>query len=88
MKDQIEKFRELNDFLNTLTEKKIRYEEQLKSKRKDFATLKKEIEDAGYDPTKLGEIIKKKEEKFKKSISDFEKELTTVSEQLSEIEAS
>ena len=87
MKDQIELFRSLNDKLNGLNEKKIRFEEQLKAKRKDFQALRKDIEEGGYDPTKLSEIIKSKEEKIKVSISDFESKLNKVSEQLSEIEA-
>ena len=87
MKDNIEHFRELNDSLKNLSEKKIRFEEQLKAKKKDFVALKKQIEDAGYDPTKLDSIINQKEETLKSSITDFEKKLDKVSKQLSEIEA-
>jgi chromosome segregation ATPase len=87
MKDQIELFRELNDKLNSLNEKKIRFEEQLKSKKKDFISLRKEIEDAGYDPTKLSVIKKEKEDQVKVDIENFEKKVNKVSEQLSEIEA-
>ena len=86
MKDQIEHSKELNEDLKTLTEKKIRLEEQFNSKKKDLTDLVQEIKEAGYDPRKLGEIIKGKEEDLQKSIGTFEKDLQKVSEQLTEIE--
>lgn len=86
MKDQIERFRELNDKLKGLSEKKIRLEEQYKSKKEALTNLVKEIKDAGYDPKNLGTVIKEKEESLKTAISSFEGELQKVSEQLSEIE--
>lgn len=86
MKDQIEQFKELNEDLKTLTEKKIRLEEQFNSKKKDLTDLVQEIKEAGYDPRKLGEVIKGKEEDLQKAIGTFEKDLQKVSEQLTEIE--
>lgn len=86
MKDQIERFRELSDKLKNLSEKKIRLEEQFKSKKAALTELVKEIKDAGYDPKNLGEVIKEKEEALKNAIGTFEQELQTVSTQLAEIE--
>lgn len=86
MKDQIERFKELNDKLKNLSEKKIRLEEQFKNKKQTLTDLIKEIKAAGYDPTKLSEVIKEKEETLKNDISTFENELQTVSTQLAEIE--
>lgn len=86
MKDQIERFRELNDKLKGLSEKKIRLEEQYKSKKEALTNLVKEIKDAGYDPKNLGAVIKEKEESLKTAISTFEGELQKVSEQLTQIE--
>ena len=43
MKDQIEHFQKLNQNLKRLSEKKIRYEEQLKAKKQAFMDLKQEI---------------------------------------------
>ncbi len=86
MKDQIERFRELNDKLKGLSEKKIRLEEQYKSKKEALTNLVKEIKDAGYDPKNLGVVIKEKEESLKTAISTFEEELQKVSEQLTQIE--
>lgn len=86
MKDQIEHFKELNENLKTLTEKKIRLEEQFNSKKKDLTDLVQEIKEAGYDPRKLGEVIKEKEDNLQKAIGTFEKDLQKVSEQLTEIE--
>jgi len=86
MKDQIEHFRELTDKLKNLSEKKIRLEEQFKSKKKNLTDLIQEIRDAGYEPKNLGSIIKEKESALKDAIENFDKELQTVSTQLSEIE--
>lgn len=86
MKDQIEHFKELNDKLKNVTEKKIRLEEQFRNKKQTLTELIKEIKDAGYDPTKLNDIIAEKEDSIKAAIKEFEEELQAVSAQLSEIE--
>lgn len=86
MKDQIERFRELNDKLKTLSEKKIRLEEQFKSKKQALTDLVTEIKNAGYDPKNLGVVIKEKEEALKTAISSFEGELQKVSGLLTQIE--
>jgi len=87
MNDQIERFKELNENLKNLSEKKIRFEEQFKTKKQSLAELIREIKEAGYDPIKLNEAIQEKETALKKAIAKFEKELQEVSSQLSEIEA-
>jgi uncharacterized protein (UPF0335 family) len=86
MKDQIELFKELSEKLKTMSEKKIRLEENFKTKKQALTDLVKEIKDAGYDPRNLGEIIQEKENSLKEAISTFELELRTVSTQLAEIE--
>jgi uncharacterized protein (UPF0335 family) len=86
MKDQIENFRNLQSKLRNLSDKKIRLEEQFKTKKKDLTDLISEIREAGYDPKNLGAVIKEKESSLKVAIDSFEKDLQTVSTQLSEIE--
>lgn len=86
MKDQIERFRELSDKLKGLAEKKIRLEEQYKTKKQALSDLVKEIKDAGYDPRNLGTVIREKEESLTKDISSFENDLQEVSSKLAEIE--
>jgi uncharacterized protein (UPF0335 family) len=86
MKSEIEKFTALNQTLSDLRDKKIRLEEQFKSKKASLSELLKEIKAAGYDPTKLKEIIQEKETSLKKQIADFEQEVTKVSSALSKIE--
>jgi uncharacterized protein (UPF0335 family) len=86
MKNQIERFKELNDKLKTMSEKKIRLEENFKTKKQALTDLVKEIKDAGYDPRNLGEVILEKENSLKEAISTFEQELQAVSTQLAEIE--
>lgn len=86
MKDQIENFRDLQSKLRNLSDKKIRLEEQFKTKKKDLTNLITEIREAGYDPKNLGVVIKEKEASLKIAIDSFEKDLQTVSTKLSEIE--
>jgi len=86
MKDQIELFKELNVKLKTMSEKKIRLEENFKTKKQALTDLVKEIKDAGYDPRNLGEVIQEKENSLKTAINTFEQELQAVSTQLAEIE--
>jgi uncharacterized protein (UPF0335 family) len=86
MNDQIEQFRNLNEQLKTLSEKKIRLEEQYKAKKEALTNLIVEIKGKGYDPKKLGEVIKQKEKELNNSIEEFKKELEEVSAELTEIE--
>lgn len=86
MKDQIERFKELSEKLKGVSERKIRLEEQYKSKKQSLTDLLTEIKNAGYDPKTLGSVIKEKEESLKSAIETFEQELQTVSTKLSEIE--
>jgi uncharacterized protein (UPF0335 family) len=86
MNDQIEQFRNLNEQLKTLSEKKIRLEEQYKAKKEALTNLIVEIKAKGYDPKKLGEVIKEKEKELNNSIEEFKKELEKVSAELTEIE--
>lgn len=86
MKDQVEKFKSLNEKLKSLSEKKIRYEEQFKSRKQTLAELLREIKNAGYDPTKLEDAITEKEKVLTESISTFEKNIEEVSTKLAAIE--
>ena len=86
MKDQIEKFKSLDETRKNLSEKKIRIEEQFKSKKQALSSLIKEIQEEGYDPKKLGEIIQEKEKEVEDRISKFEEDLQEASGKLAEIE--
>jgi hypothetical protein len=86
MKDQIDRFRELSDNLKNLSEKKIRLEEQLKTKKKTLSDLVEAIKKAGYDPRNLGSIISEKEKSLTEAIGSFEEDLQKVSTQLAAIE--
>jgi uncharacterized protein (UPF0335 family) len=86
MPTDVERFAEINSRLSELSEKKIRLEEQFKNKKEALSELLKEVKAAGYDPTKLKEIIQEKETTLKEQISAFEKEVDAVSAQISKIE--
>jgi len=81
-----EKFMKLQKLLKEYDTKKIRIEEQYKSKKEILTTLVKEIRDMGFEPKELASIISKKEEEIKKAIEAFEAELNAVSSKLSKIE--
>lgn len=86
MKDQVEKFKNLNEKSKILSEKKIRYEEQFKSRKQTLAELLREIKNDGCDPTKLDEAIAEEEKNITDSLNIYEKKLEEVSIKLAEIE--
>ena len=86
MQNEIEKFKELTDRVKVLDEKKIRLEEQYKNKKETLTALLKEIKTAGFDPSKLKEIITEKDGQLKDQIASFEKEVEKVSLMISKIE--
>ena len=86
MQNDIDRFKGLTEKLQKLDEKKIRLEEQYKTKKEALSDLIKKIKAAGYDPLKLKDTIAEKESDLKKQISDFEKEVEQVSAAMSKIE--
>jgi len=87
MQTEIEKFTEITNQLKKLEEKKIRLEEQFRSKKESLTELLKEIKAAGYDPSKLKETIQEKEAALTQQLSIFEKDVETASSLLAQIEA-
>ena len=86
MKDEVTRFKEISQQLEALEEKKIRIEEQFKSKKAALQELLNKIKSEGYDPTKLSEIIAEKESVLIKDLQKFEKQVKEVSEALSVVE--
>lgn len=86
MDDKIEKYQELQKKASDLKTKKIQLETEYNSKKNNLKELVQEVKDLGYDPNKLGQIIKEKEEELSKQIDTFEKDITEVSIKLAEIE--
>ena len=86
MQSEIEKFDALKIKHSELEKKKIRLEEQFKSKKERLAEIVKQIREEGHDPSKLKEIIEEKEATLKQSLDAFEKELEKASSELSAIE--
>lgn len=87
MEDEVRRFENLQTRHNELEKKKIRMEEQFRSKKEALSEVIKKIKEEGYDPTKLDEIITEKKKELEKALSDFEKELEKASSDLSAIEA-
>lgn len=86
MNDKVEHFKSLQEKADKLKSKKIALEERQKTKKEDLKKVVKEVKAMGYEPNKLGQVIKEKEAALEKEIETFEKDLTEVSEKLSEIE--
>lgn len=86
MANEIERFKELKSKHDELEKKKIRLEEQFRSKKESLSQIIAEIKKEGYDPTKLDEIIAEKTEEMDKALENFEKQLKKASEDLSTIE--
>lgn len=86
MIDDAQKFVELNQKRENLKTKKIRLEEQYKSKETELKKLVAELKNAGYQPNELKKVIDEKTINISKNIADFEKMLEEASKALSEIE--
>lgn len=86
MAANLEEFVELQKRREELRTKKIRLEEQYKSKKKALTELVEEIKSQGYDPSKLKDIIAQKEKDLTSSIEEFKSAVEKASAQLAEIE--
>ena len=86
MNAEAEKFIKLQDELKAQETKKIRLEEQFRTKKEMLTNLVKEIKEAGYEPNDLKKIIAEKETNLESMVNQFEEELKKTSEALSKIE--
>ncbi|MBD3261263.1 MAG: hypothetical protein GF334_06195 [Candidatus Altiarchaeales archaeon] len=86
MAANIEEFVGLQKRREELHTKKIRLEEQYKSKKKALTDLVEEIKSQGYDPSKLKDTISQKEKELTDSIEKFKAAVEKASSQLAEIE--
>jgi len=77
--DQIrEKVEELSKRYKVAANKKSTLSGLLQAKKEELATLKKEIEDAGYDPKRLKEERDRLQQEMVAMIEDFDKRLGEV----------
>ena len=86
MGTEVEKFIELEKRDNDLKTRKIRLEEQLKSKKQALKDLIEEIKAAGYDASDLQKLRETKRQEAKDKLEKYEKDLNRLSEELSKIE--
>lgn len=86
MEKEAQKFLDLKKTQDELKTKKIRLEEQCKSKEQDLKNIVKEIKDAGYEPNELKAVILEKDKEIKDELVAFEASLQEVSKKLSAIE--
>jgi hypothetical protein len=84
--DETTRFKKIKDDLNELSNQKIRLEERFKNEKTILEKLLKEIKDKGYDPKKLSEIRKEKEDTLQKILTDLEKNITETKQKLNLIE--
>lgn len=81
-----QKFMELTQKADELKTKKIRIEEQCRSKEAELKKLVAEIKKAGFQPNELKKVIDEKSAQIEKDIAEFEASLQKVSKDLSTIE--
>jgi hypothetical protein len=84
--DAIQKFKDLKEKIDVLSNEKIRIDERYKSERGKLEKLLKEITAKGYDPTKLSETRALKEKELEKALADIEIKVNEVSSKLNLIE--
>lgn len=85
--DDIQKFTELKTTIANLSDKKIRLEERFNNEKERLEKLLAEITGKGYDPKKLSEIRKQKEEELKTLLDTLNSKVEETQTKLNEIEA-
>lgn len=86
MDADVQKFMELTQKADELKTKKIRIEEQCRSKETELKKLVAEIKKAGFQPNELKKVIEEKTAQIEKDVAEFEATLQKVSQDLSVIE--
>jgi len=84
--DDTQKFTQIKEDINQMSNQKIRLEERFKSEKAQLEKLLTDIKEKGYDPKKLTETRKEKETKLKTLLEDLEKSVKETQEKLNLIE--
>lgn len=84
--NEVERFEELKKETDALSDKKIRIEERFNNEKNRLEELITEIKEKGYDPKKLTETRKLKEEELKKLLEKLESQVKETKEKLNLIE--
>jgi len=83
----LEKFVSLKGSIKELSDKKIRLEERFKSEKDRLEKLLAEIQAKGYDPKRLSEIRKEKEDLLKTKLEELSNKVKETMDKLIAIEA-
>ena len=86
MDSEIQKFIELTKKADELKNKKIRIDEQCKTKETELKNLVADLKKEGYQPNELKKVIDEKSAQIEKDISEFEVALQKASQDLAIIE--
>jgi uncharacterized protein (UPF0335 family) len=86
MASEAERFSAVREKVKTLSDRKIRLEERHKAETLKLETLLKEIVAKGYDPKKLTEIRKEKQDQLAAQLKELEAGVESAEKQLNEIE--
>jgi hypothetical protein len=86
MDETVERVMKIKEKVADLSNKKIRIEERFKSEKANLEKLIEKITSSGYDPKKLTEIKKEKQDLLKKALEEVEEKTKAVEQKLSLIE--
>ena len=84
--DELQRFTTVKEKLDKLEKDKIRIEERFNNERIKLETLIKEIQDKGYDPNKLSEVLESKRVELNKTLTDIESMTAEIEQKLKAIE--
>ena len=84
--DDIQKFNEIKEKFDQLTNKKIRFEERLNSEKERLEKILSEIKAKGYDPKNLSGIKEQKESELKAKLAEFTQKLSEAEKIINSIE--
>lgn len=84
--EDLQKFMKLKTDITDISNRKIRLEERFNNEKDRLEKLVAQITAKGYDPKKLSEIRKQKEEELKILIEDLQIKTKEIKDQLNLIE--
>ena len=84
--NEVERFKEIQEKVNKISQEKIRIEERFRSERKKLEALVKEIEGKGLDPKNLSSTRDKLEEDLNTEMGDLEAVIKSISDKLEPME--
>ena len=86
MDNNTQRFAQIQEDIDQMSDKKIRLEERFKTEKENQEKLLAEITKKGYDPKKLSQTREEKEKELQQLLNELEKQVEETKDKLNLIE--